>query len=193
MPQTLREQIEEVQRQLNDNSALLTKDTSYEDGLPIMQRHQELLNERSRLVKEYEKIHADDWRKKRHEILTRDNYRCCLCKEGEAKIDVALLELIPKQHHWWYDNDFYITRCKHCAAIIDRLIVLGLNFPTAVIKSNDNGRLILTAITTQLPNRIYYKLYIGEWRDNSLYDVIILSEEQVEDFLKLATRFNSGL
>lgn len=60
----------------------------------------------------YEQLHHPLWKRKRIEILKRDDYKCSICGSSLHKLEVHHLCYLPDLLAWEYDNELMVTVCK---------------------------------------------------------------------------------
>jgi len=61
-----------------------------------------------------EKLRDPRWQKRRLEILSRDNFICCVCKGGERTLHVHHLFYVTGRDPWNYPNFSLVTLCDEC-------------------------------------------------------------------------------
>ncbi len=63
-----------------------------------------------------EKLKNPLWQKKRLDILSRDNWTCCVtgCHETTKTLHVHHLDYISGKEPWEYPNEYFITVCEDC-------------------------------------------------------------------------------
>lgn len=76
------------------------------------------MTEKNKRSKEYSKLLTKkEWKEKRLEILTRDDFTCqdCLRKDlGGKNLQVHHNYYISGKLPWEYEDDAYTTLCQHC-------------------------------------------------------------------------------
>lgn len=78
-----------------------------------------LTNKRHKRQSYNDLLNTDEWKKKRLEILNRDNHKCCYCGKTDG-----ILQVHHKYYYkypdgtrpkpWEYPNDALITLCDDC-------------------------------------------------------------------------------
>lgn len=67
------------------------------------------------LMKTYaEKLRDPRWQRKRLEIMSRDNFACCNCKDETITLNVHHIKYIQGRDPWDYDADNFETLCEEC-------------------------------------------------------------------------------
>lgn len=89
-----------------------------------------------------EKLKDPRWQKKRLDILSRDVFACKLCKDAETELHVHHKAYKYGSEPWEYDDDNFITYCKHCHLLVeefkDRFVI------HEVLLKEDTGVFIIT-------------------------------------------------
>lgn len=60
------------------------------------------------------KLKDPRWQKKRLEILVRDGFACCLCKDRESTLHVHHKTYQFGKDPWDYQSRNYVTLCEEC-------------------------------------------------------------------------------
>lgn len=66
-----------------------------------------------------EKLQHPNWQMKRLEIMKRDNATCQLCGDTESMLNVHHKSYTWGNDPWDYEDDNFITYCKHCHLLIE--------------------------------------------------------------------------
>ena len=61
-----------------------------------------------------EKLKDPRWQKKRLDILSRDNFKCQCCGNGELTLHVHHTKYIKGNDPWDYKDNFLVTLCELC-------------------------------------------------------------------------------
>lgn len=61
-----------------------------------------------------ERLRHPNWQKKRLEILSRDDFRCQLCFDGESTLHVHHKRYLKGRMPWEYDDRDLVTVCENC-------------------------------------------------------------------------------
>ena len=67
------------------------------------------------------KLKSPNWQKKRLQVLSRDKWKCKLCKDEETTLHVHHLEYQPKKEPWEYPMSNFATLCEHCHREVELL------------------------------------------------------------------------
>ena len=54
------------------------------------------------------------WQKKRLEIMSRDNFKCCNCGTDKVNLQVHHLDYYDYKRPWDYPENLLITLCEKC-------------------------------------------------------------------------------
>ncbi len=65
-------------------------------------------------MKYSDKLKDPRWQKKRLEILSRDEWHCRCCMDGENTLIVHHLKYTPGTEPWDYLNECFLTLCESC-------------------------------------------------------------------------------
>lgn len=66
-----------------------------------------------------EKLKDPRWQKKRIDILGRDNLTCQLCSDTTTELQVHHKSYKWGNEPWEYEDDNFITLCKHCHKVVE--------------------------------------------------------------------------
>jgi len=72
-----------------------------------------------------QKLLNPQWRRKRLEILERDNYKCRACGDGDNILHVHHKYYIDEKDPWDYDNSSLMTLCDACHCLHHELLKLN--------------------------------------------------------------------
>lgn len=68
-----------------------------------------------------EQLRHPNWQKKRLEILSRDDFHCQLCFDGESPLHVHHKRYIKGRKPWEYDSRDLVTVCENCHGYADAI------------------------------------------------------------------------
>ena len=100
------------------------------------------------------------WRKKRLEILNRDEFTCRLCGDKETTLNVHHIKY-AKGNPWETDNIDLITLCEHCHKEIERHKRINL-YTFSILDINNNNIRILKSDGWEDECRIMFLNYFGK-------------------------------
>lgn len=61
-----------------------------------------------------EQLKRPQWQRKRLEILSRDEFKCRHCMDGDSTLDVHHCFYSKGKLPWEYDNSYLVTLCRDC-------------------------------------------------------------------------------
>lgn len=132
-----------------------------------------------------EKLKDPRWQRKRLKILERDLFTCLLCSDKDTTLHIHHKEYLPGRHPWQYEDDNFMTLCKHCHAVCEKVKAFS-NYVMAIKKQYDPGieaYVLLTVVNTHTGIELFIYSYTPKYQE--LNTVINFSEEDISDFNKL--------
>lgn len=136
-----------------------------------------------------EKLLNPKWQRKRQDILTRDNYTCCLCSDTETTLHVHHKDYIYGNEPWEYEDDNFQTLCKHCHSVVEyfkqgqyQAILVGKSkragcICLSVVCKNEGKRGVAHFHFDPYSEKIVCDVILSEGAAKSIYDILQLSEK----------------
>lgn len=126
-----------------------------------------------------------NWQKKRLDILSRDSFTCLLCSDKDSTLHVHHKEYLPGRKPWEYDNDNFLTLCKYCHAVTEKVKAFS-DSVMAISKRYDpaiEAYVLLTVVNTFVGIELYIFSYSTKYDELNI--VISFAESDISDFNKL--------
>lgn len=132
-----------------------------------------------------EKLQDPRWQRKRLEILERDLFTCLLCGDKNTTLHIHHKEYLPGRQPWEYEDDNFLTLCKHCHAVSEK-VKASSDYVMAIRKQYDpaiEAYVLLTVVSTCTGIEFFIFSYSTKYQELNV--VISFAEEDISDFNKL--------
>lgn len=131
------------------------------------------------------------WQKKRLEILERDSFSCKHCLDENNQLHIHHKEYKKGKKAWEYDDDNFISLCKHCHCLIEHIKDYNVRvILTSKVHRKDSNFWILNTILLSPEHGL--TLFISKYTDNIGIELITYIEkdefESLDNLFKCAEK-----
>jgi hypothetical protein len=140
-----------------------------------------------------EKLRDPRWQKKRLEILQRDDFTCQLCKDTKAELQIHHKEYITGREPWEYENENFITYCKHCHKVVENYKLIKCAVIAISKRKLENSSFGLISILKQNTDESGTLFSSVDIIENDYYENIsLLKESTVNEIITLLNKVRNG-